>query len=262
MRWSSIVKLDKSNVEQVEVSVLNYTPKQFDFGTPDSAMEYLKEKEQGSDFIMSDVLRTTTGVEEIERRSEEQKIEEKVLDKISALQQDAYQKAYELGFFEGNKKAIEDKSRELALKANEIDQLVASLNLIKEEMIHQNEAHMIKMIYEIASKLAFDHINENQEVILKIIKKSIEEAQADENVNVLVAHEQLEFLEKIKQTEKRENEFLKKVKFVGSDTISVGSCVVETNYGIIDARIEERIDKLWAEFRQAIPKVKSPIGST
>ena len=82
MRWSSIVKQDKSNVEHADVTVLNYTPKQFDFGTPGSAIKYLKQKEQGSDFIMSDVLRTTTGVEEIERLSEEQKIEEKVLDKI------------------------------------------------------------------------------------------------------------------------------------------------------------------------------------
>lgn len=260
MRWSSIVKQDKSNVEQADVTVLNYTPKQFDFGTPNSAIEYLKKKEEGSDFIMSDVLRTTTGVEEIERLSEEQKIEEKVLDKISFLQQDAYQKAYDLGFLEGNKKAIEDKSQELSLKSQEIDLLLTSLVKIKEEMIHQNEAHMITMIYQIASKLAFDHVNENQDVVLKIIKKCIEEAQADEHVNVLVANEQLEFLEKIKQTEKRENEFLKKVKFVGSESVSVGSCIVETDYGVIDARIEERINKLWTEFRQAIPKVKSPIG--
>lgn len=260
MRWSSIVKQDKSNVEQTDVTVLNYTPKQFDFGTPGSAIEYLRQKEEGSDFILSDVLRTTTGVEEIERLSEEQKIEEKVLDKISVLQQDAYQKAYELGFLEGNKKAIEDKTNDLNAQSFEIDKLMASLVQIKEEMVHQNEAHIITMIYQIASKLAFDHVNENQDVVLKIIKKSIEEAQADEHVNVLVANEQLEFLEKIKQTEKRENEFLKKVKFIGSDTVTVGSCIVETNYGVIDARIEERINKLWTEFRQAVPKVKSPIG--
>ena len=260
MRWSNVVKQDKSNIEQADVTVLNYTPKEFNFGTPGSALEYLKEKKQGSDFVMSDVLRTTTGVEEIERLSEEQKIEEKVLDKISLLQEEAYKKAYELGFEEGTKKAISDKTIELDSRAQELDQLLLSLNHVKQEMIHQNEAHMMKMIYEIASKLAFDHIHEHQEVILKLIKKSIEQAQAEENVNVLVSNEQIEFLEKIKLTDKREDEFLKKVRFVGSDTVSVGSCVVETNYGIIDARIEERISILWLELKQAVPKVKSPIG--
>jgi flagellar assembly protein FliH len=259
MRWSSIVKSNRSEAERAEVTVLNYTPKQFDFGTPESALEYLKEKDQGSDFVMSDVLRATTGVEEIERLSEEQKIEEKVLEKISLLQEDAYKQAYDLGFAQGTEKAIEEKTQELANKSADIDALLLSINQIKVEMAHQNEAHMIKMIYEIASRLAFDHVSEHQDVVLKLIKKSIEQAQADENVNVLVSSEQLEFLEKVKQSEKSENEFLKKVKFVGSDSVSVGSCVVETNYGIIDARIEERVSKLWNELKQAIPEVKSRI---
>jgi flagellar assembly protein FliH len=259
MRWSSIVKETQKDVDQTEVTVLNYTPKTFDFGTPGSALDYLQEKERGSDFVMSDVLRTTTGIEEIERLSEEQKIEEKVLEKISLLQEDAYKQAYELGYEEGRNKAIADKTAELEQKSAEIDQLTASLFKIKEEMVYQNEAHIMRMIYEIATRLAFDHITEKQEVVVQLIKKSIEEAQADENVNVRVSSEQLEFLETIKQTPGREYEFLKKVKFEGSDTVSIGSCVVETNYGVIDARIEERVAKLWTELKQAMPKVKSPI---
>lgn len=262
MRWSNIVKKDQSNIDQADVTVLNYTPKEFNFGTPESALDYLKNKERGSDFVMSDVLRTTTGIEEIERLSEEQKIEEKVLDKISILQTDAYKKAYDLGFEEGIEKAIEAKSTELENKVQELDKLLLKINQIKEEMVHQNEAHIMKMIYVIASKLAFDHVNEHEAVVLNIIKKCIEEAQADENVNVLINSEQLQYLEKIKQNQTRETDFLEKVKFVGSDIVSVGSCIVETNYGIIDARIEGRIEKLWNEFKQSIPKVKSPIETT
>jgi len=262
MRWSNIVKQSESEAESSEVTVLSYTPKQFNFGTTTSALNYLEAKEKGSDFVLSDVLRVTTGVEEIELRTEEQKIELKVLEKISELQEEAYQKAYELGFAEGLEKAVSEKTDELVRKAQEMEQLTASLNLLKAEMIHQNEAHIMKMIYEVASRLAYDHVQEHQDVVLKVMKKSIEEAQADENVNVLVSTEQLEFLEKLKQNPTRENEFLQKVKFVGSDHIFVGSCVVETNYGVIDARIEERVSKLWAELKQAVPKVKSPIEPT
>jgi flagellar assembly protein FliH len=258
MRWSSILKQDHEETEQ-EVTILSYTPKQFNFGTPEAAMEYLKEKELGSDFVMSDVLRTTTGVEEIERLSEEQKIEQKVLDKISLLQEDAYKMAYDLGFEEGTKKAIEDKTAELEQKVEELGALTATLTKIKEEMVYQNEAHIVRMIYEIASRLAFDHVSEKQDVVLLLIKKAIEEAQAEENVNVRVSSSQLEFLEQMKQSSGREFEFLQKVKFEGVDTVSVGSCIVETNYGVIDARIEERVNKLWSELKQAMPKVKNPI---
>jgi flagellar assembly protein FliH len=259
MRWSSILKPEAADEQTQEVTVLNYTPRQFDFGTPEAALDYLDHKEVGSDFVMSDVLREMTGVEEIERQSEEQKIEEKVLEKIAEVQQEAYKQAYDLGYEEGTKKAIEEKTAELQKKADEIDVLAENLLKIKDEMVYQNEAHIVRMIYQIATALAFDHVTEKQEVVLQIIKKTVEEAQAEENINVRVANSQLEFLEQLRQSGNKKNEFLKKVKFEGADNISVGSCIVETNYGVIDARIEERVDKLWKEMKQALPKVKSPI---
>ena len=262
MRWSNIIKKTEENIPNTEVSVLDYSPKQFNFGTPEAALDYLKQKEKGSDFLLSEVLRTTTGVEEIERLSEEQKIEHKVLEKLALLQEDAYKKAYDLGFEEGLKKAHEEKTAELNQQIEETSNLIVSFNVIKEELIRQNEAHIIKLVYEIACKIAFEHIEENQDSVLNVIKKAIETAQVEENVNVLISPLQLEFLEKMKNSSNRENEFLKKIKFVDSDQVSPGSCIVETNYGVIDARIEERVQKLWSELKEALPKVKSPIEST
>ncbi len=262
MRWSNILKKDQTTQTTEDVSVLDYTPKEFNFGTPAAAIDYLRQKEKGSDFLLSEVLRTTTGVEEIERLSEEQKIEQKVLEKLALVQEDAYKKAYDLGFDEGLAKAISDKTEELDQQSAETAKLLISFNHIKEELVHQNEAHLIRLVYEIASKIAFDHIEQNEESVLKVIKMAIETAQVEENVNVLIAPQQLEFLERMKAQGGRENEFLKKIKFVDSDQVTSGSCIVETNYGVIDARIEERVQKLWTELKAALPKVKSPIGST
>lgn len=261
MRWSNILKKDQTNQATEDVSVLDYTPKEFNFGTPMAAIDYLKQKAKGSDFLLSEVLRTTTGVEEIERLSEEQKIEQKVLEKLALLQEDAYKKAYTLGFDEGVQKAMAEKKEELDLQADETARLLISFNHIKEELVYQNEAHLIRLVYDIACKIAFDHIEQHEESVLKVIKMAIETAQIEENVNVLIAPQQLEFLEKIKAKSGRENEFLKNIKFVDSDQVSPGSCIVETNYGVIDARIEERVQKLWTELKAALPKVKSPIGS-
>lgn len=263
MRWSSILKkIDVVTKVQSDVSVLNYVPKQFDFGTHSAAKDYLKEKDKGSDFVMSDVLRATTGVEEIERLSEENKIENKVLEKLAKLQSEAYQKAYELGFEEGRTSAYLEKKEELGLQFEDFSKLIFSLNQIKEELMHQNESFIMKLIYDIASRIAFDHIEENQESVLNVIKKAIETAQAEENINVKVNPTQLEYVEKMKQQNSNETEFLKRIKFEGSEQVTIGSCIVETNYGIIDARVEERVEKLWNELKQAIPKVKSPIESS
>ncbi|MBC7741672.1 MAG: flagellar assembly protein [Bdellovibrionaceae bacterium] len=261
MRWSNVLKKLEDNKAPTDVSVLDYVPKQFDFGTPAAAVDYLKQKERGSDFLLSEVLRTTTGVEEIERLSEEQKVEQKVLDKLALLQEEAYKKAYELGRDEGFKQAHQEKTSELNDRTEEIYKLTESINHIKEELIYQNEAHIMRLIYDIACKVAFDHIEQNPDSVLKVIKAAIETAQVEEHVSVLINPGQLEFLEQMQKNPMRENEFMKNIKFVDSDQVTPGSCIVETNYGVIDARIEERVHKLWTELKEALPKVKSPIGN-
>ncbi len=269
MQWSSgAPEEEKSNILKkanesslaADISILNYVPKQIEFGTPEAALDYLREKEKGSDFIMSNVLRQTTGIDAIEKLSEETKIENKVLEKLAVIQADAYQKAFELGLEEGLKKALTEKTNDINYNLDELQKLMAKLISLKEEMVKQNESHLVQLVYEIARRIAFDHIEEKPEVVISVIKNAIEIAQADEDINVLVSSSQVDFLEKMKLQTGREYEFLKKIRFQVSDQVSSGSCIIETNFGVVDARIEERVNKLWTELKQALPRVKSPIS--
>lgn len=257
---SSVLKTNPDSGFVNDISILNYVPKQFEFGTPNTALDYLREKEKGSDFIMSDVLRQTTGVDAIEKQSEETKIENKVLEKLAIVQEDAYEKAYQLGLEEGLSKAFLEKTAQINYDLTELETLMSRLTTLKEEMVRQNESHLVQLVYDIARRIAFDHIEEKPEVVISVIKDAIEMAQAEEEVNVLVASSQVDFLEKMKSQLGREFEFLKQVKFQVSDQVTPGGCIIETNFGVVDARIEERVNKLWTELKQALPRVKSPIS--
>ncbi|RYZ63978.1 MAG: flagellar assembly protein, partial [Proteobacteria bacterium] len=64
------------------------------------------------------------------------------------------------------------------------------------------------------------------------------------------------FIEELKKQTGRNFEFLKKVKIEASPEVTNGGCIVQTNYGEVDARVEQRIDSLWAAFQENMPKVK------
>ncbi len=241
-------------------TVLEYKPKDFAAVTPTAALDYLIQKKQGSDFIMSDVLRHTTGVAEIEKQSEEQKIEDLALEKVALIQEQAFAQGYDLGKTEGHKEAFESTSSNINSGLDQLQNLIQKLGQLKEELAHQNETHLMTMVYRIAEKLAFDHIESKPEIILSVIQKSIETAQADEDVTVSVSPEQIQFLESMKLQTGREFDFLKNIKLQSMPHIEPGGCIVETNYGVIDARIPERTSKLWDEMKQALPKVKSKVG--
>jgi len=260
MRWSSPIKTgDEHNQESP--TVLEYQPQQFHLGTPDAAIDYLKRKHHGADFVLSDALRKTTGIEDLERQSEEKLIEEKVLQKVSEIQKIAYDEGFKLGKEEGLATALENKTHEINNGLVDLGAVLLSIQNLKPELISHNESHMLQLIYQIAEKIAFDHIEQKPEVILEVIRKAMHSAQADEDVNVLVSSEQIEFIEKYKSSNKEQYDYLKNVKLQPSEKVQSGGCIIETNYGAIDARIKERVDKLWTELKAAIPKVKDTIES-
>lgn len=260
MRWSNLIKSKTDDSEQNK-TVLEYQPREFVLGTPDAALDYLERKKKGSDFVLSDVLRATTGVEEIEKQSEESRIEQKVLERIAHIQKQAYEEGYRLGRDEGYAAALEKRNNEINRGLLDLNDVLESMQNLKPELISNNESHIVNLIYQIAEKLAYDHIEQKPEVVIEVIRRAIHTAQAEEEVTVLVAPEQVEFLEAYKNSDNEKYEFLENIRVQPSDQIQPGGCIVETNYGAIDARIEERFKKIWAELSVATPKVKDILES-
>jgi flagellar assembly protein FliH len=261
MRWSNPIKSKTTDDEQNK-TVLEYQPREFVLGTPGAALDYLERKKHGSDFVLSDILRQTTGVEEIERQSEESRIEQKVLERVALIQKQAFDEGYLLGKDEGYSAALEKRNIEIDRGLLELNDVLQSIKSLKADLISNNEAHMMNLIYQIAEKLAYDHIEQKPEVILEVIRRAIHTAQAEEEVTVLVAPEQVEFLEAYKNSDNEKYEFLENIKLQPSDQIQPGGCIIETNYGAIDARITERFKKIWTELSAATPKVKDKIESS
>lgn len=261
MRWSSLIKSTDQKTE-TDQTVLEYQPREFVLGTPEAALDYLERKKKGSEFVLSDVLRHTTGVEEIEKQTEESRIEQKVLERVALIQKQAYEEGYRLGKDEGYAAALEKRNNEINRGLSDLVDSLKSIQNLKPEMVQFNEAHLIQLVYKIAEKLSYDHIEQKPEVVLEVIRRAIHTAQAEEEVTVLVSPEQIKFLEKYKNSENDQFEFLDHVKLQASEQIKSGGCIIETNYGAIDARIEERFKKVWNELSAAIPKVKNSVNST
>lgn len=256
MQWSKFV-LPK---DAAAVKVLDYKPTHFNLGTPNQALDYLKEKSRGSDFRMNDTIRVQTGIDQLEKESEAERVEKATLEKLKEVQEDAYQQAYELGREEGHKDAFDKMSSDINRRLQDLDQLLSTVGNLKTEMVAFNEAHILKSVLQMASKLARKEVQTSPETLLSVLRDSVALSQDEENVTVLIAQEQLEFIENLQNQTGREFEFLKKIKIQASPDVSIGGCIVQTNYGEVDARLEQRIDTLWQAVSENLPKVKDKIA--
>lgn len=248
--------------ENARLSTLEFVPPKFELGTPAQALHYLDEKtRKTNDFLMSDSIRIQTGVSDLEARSTEQDVEGKVLERLKEVQESAYQEAYQLGLDDGRKEAFQKAAGQIHERLEKLEVLIATLKNLKKDLLHHNEAHLVQLAFQLASRLAHAEIQANEAAVVDVMRKAIELAQADENIIVQVCPRQTAFLEDLKKQTGREFEFLKKVRIEGVEGISEGGCIVETNYGQIDATFEQRVSKLWEAIAESLHRVKDRIGA-
>ncbi len=256
MQWCKAVLTKIAAKEKV----LEYIPKKFELGTPTQALAYLEQKKRGADFRLNETIRIQTGVDEIEKATEEERIEIQALELLKGIQESAYKEAYDLGLTEGRHEAFVKFSRDIEERLTDLEALLKSLEQAKVEILNFNEAHMVKLVFHIANKLAHVEVEKNDQSLIEVLRGAVTLAQDEENVTVRVASEQHEFVEELKKQNGRQFDFLKKIKFEPSDEITKGGCIVETNYGEVDARVEQRVHSLWETLAENIPKVKPKIA--
>lgn len=241
--------------------VMAYDPPRFDLGIPGVAMDTAERAKHGSRFKLSELTRQQTGLHQLEVENFAEQVENEALNRLKEIQEGAYREAFELGLAEGRKEAFQQASGLIQEKLGNLDELMASVSAIKSQMVEYNESHLVQLTYHIAQRLAGHEISISPEATLQILRQSVEVAQSEEELTVLVAPAQLQFLEELKLQSGRELEFLKKLKLEPDDNVGHGGCVIRNNYGEIDSRFNERVDKLWDSLKDSLVRVKPELKS-
>lgn len=239
--------------------IVDYVPREFRGSMPASARSFMdSEAVRNSSFHLSPLVAEQTGLAEVARQTLEERIEGMALEKVNVIQEEAFKQAYDLGLTEGRDRAFSETTAEIKLHLTRLDQICASLEVLKKGLLMQNEAHIVRTVLELTKRLTYAEVGDRKDRILPVLREAIDTAQTDENVIVRLSPEDYDYLTTLKERAEKEFEFIKKLKLEKSPEISVGGCIVDTNYGRVDATIEERIGKLWDVVTEKIPKPETP----
>lgn len=260
MSSAKVGVLNKAEAEKVAIV---YTPRKFPLTITPNAQSFhaLQTAENGSSFKVDSIVAKHTGIEELERLSLEKKVETEALAKLKEVQESAYQQAYELGLQEGRAQAYEEHNAVLTERLNTFEALLQKIENLKAELVTANESHLVTLVYHLASRLAMEEISSRKELILSVIRTAIGDVQSEERMTLKLAPSDLEFVEAMKDKASGELNSFKNMKIEESLAITPGGCIIETNYGVVDATVEKRVQKLWEALADKLPKVKDSVGS-
>ncbi len=165
-----------------------------------------------------------------------------------SILREAEEKAREAGWNEGFKAGYRD-GREQAV--GELRGLVGALETVRRgmensrsEMLRELEREITALALEVAEKLALQEINANPEAVRNLVRKVIERAGEKRSLRVRLSPEDCRRLREGRQELMASLVEVGELDLVEDESLEAGDCVVETSSGIVDARMERRMERL------------------
>jgi flagellar assembly protein FliH len=242
--------------QEEDVQFLVYTPRTFEYHIPDQAVPFARSQELDpapQPFVISGLVAETTKLSELEHKNFQTRVQGEVLSRLKAIEEKAYAEAHALGMKEGRDQGFQEMKADVQAQVDRLKVIVETLSTLKTKLVASNEQHLIETTFHLAKAMALDQIHENPANITAIIAKALENAQSEEEIILRLNPQDFEFLNKVRETAGNPFEKLNRLKIESSESVAPGGVVVETNYGIVDASIEQRVKKVRDAIQSQLP---------
>lgn len=173
------------------------------------------------------------------------KAEVESIEKCVSMQK-AEQQGYEKGYREG--KAQYEKLLQDAQNIKK--QAIADYN----NKMADVESDIINMVMDIAFKVIGSEVQINKENVLFLVRNAIEKCTNRENILLKVSEDDYEYICQNSEKLKSFIEDIGELEIRRDPSLSLGNCIVETPFGIVDASVDTKLKKIGEAFSRIIEK--------
>ncbi len=170
-------------------------------------------------------------------------------DRVATIEKDAYEKGYK----DGSEKGFESGSAEVERLIEKVHQVLNTAIEKRNQIIEESETQLINLVLLISQKV-IKVISENQKnVVINNVIQALRKLKTRGEVVVRVN------LEDVKLTTEHIKDFMRMVDNIRSitvledSTVDRGGCIIETDFGEIDARISSQLNEIRDKILELAP---------
>lgn len=153
----------------------------------------------------------------------------------------AAKEAYDRGFSKGVTEATDREKRKLALPVESVAKLIRELKLMKQEFLKSSEKEIIDLVFLIAGSVIHKEVSTEREVVLSVLSDAMKNMKDKDGVGIRLNPEDHRYIMEAKP------DFLNSfgdILIEKDEEIGQGGAVIETHSGIVDARLDQQLNKI------------------
>lgn len=176
--------------------------------------------------------------------------------------EEAEQIAYQRGFCEGEKTGLARgekigfrKGRQAVDPLFEaLTTLLASLENIRLQTYETVETEIVALSLAIARKIVGQELAIRPDLVLNAVRNALGQLEGAGQIRIKLNPEDLKLLEEVKADLTAGIQTTGRVTLTGDDAVACGGCMIETDAGEIDARLETQFQVIEENFEQEISR--------
>lgn len=180
---------------------------------------------------------------------EAKKIEDEIKDKETEILNEARKRGYKDGWEEGINKGNEEVKRLI----ERVQVILNSAIQKRNEIFIETEQQIIGLVLLIAKKV-IKVISENQKnVVINNVIQALRKLKSRGEVAIRVNLADLELTTQHKKDFVEMVEGVKSIKILEDSTVDRGGCIIDTDFGSIDARISSQLNEIEDKILELMP---------
>ncbi len=176
-------------------------------------------------------------------------MDESIDAEVEARAREAEKQAFQKGYREGRQQGLSSGKQELVPIVDNFRQALSELEKVKKRIYESAERESVDLALAIARKIVCQEVKTNREALVEVVREAFRQAADQDRIRILLNPRDLERFQDPKIELGDMARGTASIVVEGDERISSGGCVIETDMGEIDARIEQRLAAVEAAIR-------------
>lgn len=208
------------------------------------ANEVLETAKQEADLLQREAIYKKESIE-AESNAEIERLAREYEEKLKRDLELATAKGRKEGYSKGYESGCEDFDKVM----RKLHSIIASLIAERKSILESSSGQIVSLVMQIAIKVIKRITDSQKDIVLEnvneVLKRVKDKTQITIRVNLddldIVRHKKSDFISRF--------DIIETLEIIEDPNIGKGGCIIETNFGEIDARISSQLDKIEEKFK-------------
>jgi len=160
--------------------------------------------------------------------------------------------AYEKGFEAGARAGMEFGKEKIERLIKRLSSIIEVLSDFKDRYYANKEKELVNLIMAVARKVVHAELSINRDVVINVTKAAINHLTTTEAIVIRVNPDDLEYLLQTRPDLLKGMEGANGFRMEGDPGVGKGGCIIQSNHGEVDARIEQGLKVIETAMKEAI----------